>query len=217
MRTASAPLRSLLGVAVPVGLLLSTLIVWQSTAAAFTASTDNSGNTWQAGSVVLADSDGGSALFDTTADGALRPRSFRARCLRVDYTGNLPADLRLSVSTPAGGAATLDPYLVMSVERGQDVPPATTVAPDCSTGFTAAATPTFLWNTASANAPSADQTKTLAALKSASPDYASGLPVGSAVAGGTSLTFRVVYWVLDDNAAQNTQSTATFTWEARNV
>ena len=217
MRTGSTPARSLLAAVVPIGLVLSAAVVWQSTAAAFTATTDNPGNTWQAGSVVLADSDGGSALFDTSADGALQPGSTRARCVRVDYTGTLAADLRLYVTTPASGAVTLDPYLVMSIERGQDVPAGTTVAPDCSSGFTATTTPTFLFNTASAGSLSADQTKTMGALKAAGPDYANGLRIGSAVPGGTSLTFRVTYCVLDDNAAQNTRSTATFTWEARSV
>jgi hypothetical protein len=217
VRTRSSALRSLLAAAVPVGLLISAAVVWQSTAAAFTATTDNAGNTWQAGSVVLGDSDGGSALFDSTADGALQPGSTRSRCIRVDYTGDLPADIRLYVTSPTAGAVTLDPYLVMSVEQGQNVAAATTVAPDCSAGFTPTSTPTFLWNTAQADAPSANQAKTLAALKSASPDYATGLPVGSAVAGGTSLTFRVTYSVVDNNSAQNTRSTATFTWEARSV
>jgi hypothetical protein len=216
VRTRSA-LRSLLAAAVPVGLLIAAAVVWQSTAAAFTATTDNAGNTWRAGSVVLGDSDGGSALFDSTADGALQPGSTRSRCIRVDYTGDLPADLRLYVTTPVSGAVMLDPYLVMSVERGQDVTAATTVAPDCTAGFTPTATPTFLFNTATAGLPAADQTKTLSALKSARPDYANGLQLAGPVAGGTSLTFRVTYSVVDDNAAQNARSTATFTWEARSV
>ncbi|WP_164704511.1 hypothetical protein [Blastococcus litoris] len=216
MRTRSAALRSLLP-AVPVGLLLAGALVWQSTAAAFTATTDNAGNTWQAGSVAISDSDGASALFDSTSDGALQPGSTGSRCIRVDYTGDLTADIRLYVTTPTAGAVTLDPYLVMSVEQGQDVPAGTTVAPDCTAGFTPTSTPTFLVNTASADLGSADQTKTLAALKTASPDYARGLPVGSAVSGGTSLTFRITYSVVDDNDAQSTRSTATFTWEARNV
>jgi hypothetical protein len=216
VRTSSATLRSLLAAALPVGLLISAALVWQSTAAAFTAMTDNAGNTWQAGSVSLSDSDGGSALFDSIADGALQPGSTRSRCIRVDYTGSLAADIRLYVTTPTAGALTLDPYLVMSVEQGQNVPAGTTVAPNCSAGFTPTATPTFRYNTATAS-PSADQSRTLQALKDAAPDYADGLRVGASVAGGTSLTFRVTYSVLDDNNAQNTRSTATFTWEARSI
>ncbi|WP_158544473.1 hypothetical protein [Blastococcus sp. TBT05-19] len=215
VRTRSPALRPLLAV-VPVGLLLAGALVWQSTAAAFTATTDNAGNTWRAGSVALTDSAGGSALFDPATDGALQPGSTGSRCIRVDYTGDLPADIRLYVTTPTAGAVTLDPFLVMSVEQGQDVTAATTVDADC-TGFTSTATPTFRFNTASADLGSADQTKTLAALKAASPDYARGLPVGSSVPGGTSLTFRITYSVVDDNNAQNARSSTTFTWEAQNT
>jgi hypothetical protein len=216
VRTRSNAPRTLLAIAIPVGLVLSAAVVWQSTAAAFTASTDDNGNTWQTGSVVLADSDGGSALFDTTRDGALTPGSTRSGCIRVDYTGSLPADIHLYVTTPAAGATTLDPYLVTSVERGQDVTAATTVAADCSSGFTPTTTPTFLFNTATASAGGADQTATLSALKSSARDYASGLAVGTAIPQNTSLTFRITYSVKDDNNAQNTQSKATFTWEAQN-
>ena len=218
MPSRSAVLRPL-SAAVPIGLLLAATVVWQSTSAAFTASTDNAGNTWQAGSVAIADSDSGTALFNSTNDGGLSPGSTRSRCIRVDYTGDLPADIRLYVTTP--GLATLDPYLVMSVERGANVSATAPFDAGCSTGFTATATPTFLFNTAQANTPSADKTKTLSALKTAAPDYARGLPVatplGTTVAPGTSLTFRITYSVLDDNDAQTKRSTASFTWEARST
>lgn len=215
MRIRSNAPRTLLAIAIPVGLVLSLAVVWQSTAAAFTASTDSTGNSWQTGSVVLSDSDGGSALFDTTRDGVLGPLSTRSSCIRVDYTGSLPADIRLSVTTPAAAVTTLDPYLVMSIERGQDVTAGTTVAADCSAGFTSTATPTFLYNTATASA-GADQTLTMGALKTAAPDYTNGLVVGTAIPQNTSLTFRITYFVKDDNSAQSTQTKATFTWEAQN-
>lgn len=217
MGTRSTRLRSLLLVAVPVGLVLSATVVWQSTAAAFTASTDNVGNSWQTGSVVLTDSDGGSALFNSTLDGALKPGSTRSGCIRVDYAGSLPATIKLYVTTPTAGATALDPYLVMSVEQGQNVTAATPVAADCSSGFTATGTPTFAYNTKVASDATADQAKTMSALKAAAHDYTSGLTVGSAVPQNTSLTFKITYSVVDNNSAQNTQSQATFTWEARNT
>lgn len=217
MRIRSAASRTLLVAAVPVGLVLSAAVVWQSTAAAFSAVTDNTGNTWQTGSVVLGDNDGGAALFDSSRDSGLQPGSTRSRCIRVDYTGSLPANIKLYVTTPNAGATSLDGYLVMSVERGQNVASGATVAPDCSAGFAAQSTPVFVWNTKAASDPTADQSKTLAGLKSAAHDYASGLLAGSAIPQNTSLTYRITYAVADNNAAQNTQSTATFTWEAQNT
>ncbi|WP_369131734.1 hypothetical protein [Modestobacter sp. I12A-02662] len=201
--------RTVLVAAVPVGLVLGAAVVWQSTSAAFTATTDNPGNSWQAGTVALGDSASGSALFTSTADGALTPGSTRSRCIQVDYTGNLDADIRLYVTTPESVVKPLDPYLAMTVEQGTNVPDGTTVAADC-TGFTPTAPATFLFNGAST-----DATQTMAQLKTHA-DYASGLPVGTAVPRDTHLTFRITYLVGGDNAAQDAQSKATFVWEARN-
>ncbi|WP_158579855.1 hypothetical protein [Geodermatophilus marinus] len=208
--------RTVLPVAVPVGLVMSLAVTWGSTHAAFTASTGNAGNSWQAGTVVLADSDSGSALFTSAGDGSVRPGSTRSRCIRVDYTGTLDADIRMYVGTPTSGGTTLDPYLGMSVERGTDVSSTTPVAADC-TGFTPTATPTFLYNTARADAAGADPSRTLTHLKATHPDYASGLVVSASTAPGTYLTLRISYAVRDDNAAQGTRSDATFTWEARST
>jgi hypothetical protein len=208
--------RTVLPVAVPVGLVMSLAVTWGSTHAAFSASTGNAGNSWQTGSVVLGDSASGSALFTSASDSALKPGSTRSRCIRLDYTGDLAADIRMYVGTPAGGATTLDPYLVMSVERGTDVTATTTVTADC-TGFTPTASPTFLYNTQQADAPLADPSRTLSHLKAQHADHSSGLVVGAATAPNTYLTLRITYAVKDDNGAQNTRSSATFTWEARNT
>ncbi len=202
-------LRTVLAAAVPVGLVIGAAVVWQSTSAAFTATTDNPGNTWQAGTVVLGDSASGSALFTSAADGALRPGSTRSRCIQVDYTGDLDADIRLYVTTPGPVVRSLDPYLAMTIEQGANAPDGTTVGADC-TGFTPTAPATYLFNGAST-----DATQTMAQLKTHG-DHAGGLPVGTAVPKDTHLTFRITYLVGDDNAAQDAQSTATFVWEAHN-
>ena len=210
--------RTVLPVAVPVGLVMSLAVTWGSTHAAFSASTDNVGNSWQTGSVVLTDSDSEVALFTSASDGALKPGSTRSRCVRIDYTGDLAADIRMYVGTPDGGATTLDPYLVMSVERGTDVTATDTVAADC-TGFTPTSTtaPTFLYNTQQANASSADTSRTLAHLKATHRDHTSGLVISADTAPDTHLTLRITYVLADDNGAQDKQSSATFTWEAQNT
>ena len=87
-RMRSRALRTVLAAAVPVGLVLSAAVVWQSTSAAFTASTDNAGNSWKAGTVALSTSS--SAIFSTGLDGMLTPGASRSRCLHVDYAGDLP-------------------------------------------------------------------------------------------------------------------------------
>ncbi len=209
-------LRNVLAAAVPVGLVLSAAVVWQSTSAAFTASTENSGNSWQAGSVTLADSDRGAALFDPANDGAIRPGVPRSRCLRVDYTGDLPADIKLYVTTPAGTLTTsLDDYLVMSVEQGRNVVATTPVDPGCADFLPTTGGPTFVYNTTSAGDAGADQNRTMSDLKTHA-SFATGLPVGAAVPKDVSLTFRITYQVTGVNAAQGTSTKATFTWEAQN-
>ncbi len=208
--------RTALSVAVPVGLVTSLALTWGSTHAAFSASTGNTGNSWQAGSVVIDHSQRSSALFTTVHDGALKPGSTRSSCIRLDYTGSLPADIHMYAGTPLTGTDTLDPYLVMSVERGADVTSGTTVAANCN-GFPENATRTFLYNTEQANDPTADATRTLAHLKARHPDYRDGVVVSTATPANTYLTLRITYAVLDNNNAQSKQSSATFTWEARNT
>ena len=209
--------RTALAVAVPVGLVLSAALTWTSTYAAFSASTGNTGNTWQTGRVVLTDGDSGAALFAGPSESALKPGSTGSRCISINYVGSLTADVRMYVTTPTLGAATLDPYLVMSVERGTDVAEGATVAADCLTGFTPTVTPTFLYNTRQADDALADQTATMARLKSEKGTYATGLVVDGTTDPGTALTVKITYLVKDENGAQNTTSNATFTWEARNT
>ncbi|GAB4082626.1 hypothetical protein GCU67_11670 [Modestobacter muralis] len=212
-RSTARSRRTLLAVAVPVGLVLGGALTWQSTHAAFSATAQNADNTWRSGSVVLAAGGTGGALFSGPADDDLQPGSTRSRCIRVDYTGDVPADVRLYVSTPTAAPSTLDPYLVMSVERGTDVAAGALVDPDCSSGFTPA---TLAYNTARADDPAAGADRTLADLKDLHHDFATGLQVAPATAPDTHLTFRVTYAVADDDAAQRSQSRATFTWEAHN-
>ena len=210
--------RTVLAVAVPIGLVTSLALTWGSTQAAFYASTDNVGNSWQTGSVVLDHSARGSALFASASDVALKPGlPPRSRCIRLDYTGSLPADIRMYVGTPSGGATALDPYLVMSVERGTDVNSTTTVAADCSTGFTPTATPTYLDSATHTDAPTAETSRTLAHLRTQHADYTNGMVVNPATAPNTYMTLKITYSLKDDNGAQDKQSSATFTWEARNT
>jgi hypothetical protein len=204
-------LRTMVAAALPVGLVLSAALVWQSTSAAFSATTQNDGNSWQTGTVVLDDDAQGNALFTSSAVELLSPGSSGSRCIGVDYSGSLPADIRLYVTTPSLGATTLDDYLLMSVEQGQDGPDGAQVSPDC-TGFTSTAPgPTFVFDATTANG-----NPTLSVLKTHA-DYATGISVGHGVPQHTYLTFRITYLVEGDNAAQNTRSDASFVWEAEDA
>jgi hypothetical protein len=207
----SRALRTMVAAALPVGLVFSAALVWQSTSAAFSATTQNQGNSWQTGTVVLGDTDQSNALFTTSTAELLAPGDSGYRCIGVDYSGDLPADIRLYVTTPSLGATTLDDFLLMSVEQGQDVPDGAQVSPDC-TGFTSTTpAPTFVYDATTANG-----SPTLSELKTHA-DYATGISVGHDVPQYTHLTFRITYLVEGDNAAQNTRSDASFVWEAEDA
>ncbi|MDI6097034.1 hypothetical protein QLQ12_00235 [Actinoplanes sp. NEAU-A12] len=136
-----------------------------------------------------------------TATGAT-PGSYERRCVRVSYTGSLPALVRLYV--PAGGitGTGLAPYLALQIRSG------TGTAANCS-DFTAA---TNDYNGTGYNAAGLrDLTKTLATLGT---DYATGAG-GWNAASGTTRTYEVFWMLLPNNDAASLNVTFTLTWEGR--
>lgn len=112
----------LVAVAVPVGFLLSGVLIWQASYAAFTATTSNTGNTWQAGTVVLTDNDSDSALFTATG---LVPGSTGERCITVSYTGTASTSVKMYANYNASDPTSpLAPYLLMTVTPGTGTDPA---------------------------------------------------------------------------------------------
>ncbi|NNF65507.1 MAG: hypothetical protein HKN07_14790 [Acidimicrobiia bacterium] len=171
-------------------LLLTVLVVTRSDAA-FTAVTDNPGNSLATGSVVLTDDDGGAtALFTATG---MSPGNPIVACITVTYAGSLlNADIKMYGST----TGTLDTYLDTTIEEGTGGS-----FGDC-TGFTPAST---IFN------------NTLENYATVHTDWASGLDVYTATATPQSRTLRITVDVQNNPAAQNLSSTATFTWEAQDV
>ena len=181
-------------------LLLTTLVVGATSAvaglgvfAAFTATTDNTGNSIASGTVTIADSDAGSALYAVTNRG---PGSSTVSCIRVSYTGSLPSTVKFYRSNTVTNGTAFN----LRVERGSGV---TGTYPSC-TGFVAAAD---VYN------------GTLGGLGTT---YAAGLDArGSAWANGDTVDYRVTATVVDDptpnaHAAVVTSGTHSFTWEAQN-
>src|SRR3712207_3006008 len=80
-------------VAVPtVGLALSAAMVWQASYPAFSATTENPGNTWTSGSLTLGDNDSGRALFSAED---LVPGDTETRCIAVTSTASAPSSVTL--------------------------------------------------------------------------------------------------------------------------
>jgi len=190
--------RSLNGLAIQLAagalsFVLIALLVVTSSRAAFVAQNDNTGNSVSSASILLADNDSTTAMFNNVT--GMMPGTPVDRCIDVTYTGTVDPT---AVMLYASGAPTLDlaPYLDLTIEIGADTPAGFR---DC-TGFSPTAT---LY------------TGTLAAFASAKNSYATGLSTWDPSATGEVRTFRFRLAVQDDALAANKSTTFGFSWETR--
>ena len=177
-----------IGVSMAAVLLVGVLVVTASSAA-FSDTTDNSGNTWSAGTVILTDDDLGSAMF---AVSDMAPLASVTECIVVTYSGTLlPSDVNLyGVSAGTG----LDAYLDVTIEEGSGG-----VFGNC-TGFIASST---------------IYTGTLANFSATHTNFTNGAGAWNPAANPESKTYRFTVSLQDNNLAQGLNATATFTWEAQ--
>jgi predicted ribosomally synthesized peptide with SipW-like signal peptide len=173
-----------------------------ATIAAFNSTTSNSGNSFQAGTVVLSDNDADSAMLALVA---AKPGDSDTSCIRVSFTGTLASTVRLYGTTSGTG---LDQYLTLTITRGT-----TSGSPtfDSCANFTADAT-----NYVGAGA-GVIYTGTLEDFAdnydAGVVDPTSGSP--ESWTNGESHDYKFVVSLNDDNSAQGLNATQTFTWEAR--
>ncbi len=93
---------------------------------AFSSQTDNPGNVVTAGTVTLADNDGGTALYAITA---AKPGDSQTSCIKVTYTGSLNAGVKIYTPSTIG---ELGPFVNLKIEPGTQTSPS---FPSC-TAFT---------------------------------------------------------------------------------
>jgi hypothetical protein len=189
------------------------------TFASFSGTTDNSGNSFQAGTVYLDDNDASCAMYQAPApsSGACAgvtldasnkaPNGSVQACIRVRYLGSLAADVKM-YWTPASSGDTLSQYLNLKIERGTQASPS---FPSC-TGFTAATSGTVtLYNS------------TLSTFNTSSSPLSGGYP-GAQTAWNANDTqiYRITVTLNDDNNANGGASGSkvtgshSFTWVATN-
>ncbi len=169
--------------------------------ASFSSATDNSANAITAGTVALADNDGGVALY--TASNA-KPGDVKTSCIRVSYTGSLDADVKLYIGDAIGA---LGDYVNLTIEPGTQASP---TFPSC-TNFVSDGSGTIY-------------SGTLKAFATAHPSYATGLadnPGTTATKWATNdaVVYRITATV--DSATPDAQQGATtsahkLSWGARN-
>lgn len=187
---------------VPVALLASAGLVLHASAGAFSATTSNPVDTWATGQVVLTDDDGGNspttgtAMFTATN---LKPGSTGQKCITVQSTSTLPANMRLytQASSTTNGLAT---HIDLTIEEGTG---GSTSSFATCTGFTAAST---------------FYTGTLANLTASQTSFATG--IGSTALTGTpteARRYRFTYTVnaATPNTAQSGTAQTTIVWEAQ--
>jgi len=185
----------------PLGILMSAGVVWQSSYAAFSATTTNGGNTLTAGTVKLSDSAHGTAMLSATG---LKPGDTGTACIQLTYGGNLAAATKLYVASGDLTTTTpsnLAPYLTLKVDEGSGTDS------HCSD---------FVQSANDYN-PTNSTASTLGTFAGSATDFATGAGSWAPASNGDVRTYRFTWTVQDNNAAQGLNATVKFTWEAQNT
>ena len=174
---------------------------------AFTATTSNANNTIQTGSVAIGDTDsvGGTAgvLYSATNQKPGSANGPAAKCIRVTYTGSLPASVRLYRGAVSNGAE-----FQLKIERGTGLTTANNTM-SCA-GFTPDVTNPVAYDDTLQNFPNNYASSTV-----------SGKDAGAAWSNGNSVDYRVTVYTIDDTTANaHTSGFSTgnhsLIWEAQN-
>jgi predicted ribosomally synthesized peptide with SipW-like signal peptide len=190
-------------------LLLTTFVValvaavtGTGTYAAFSGTTANPSNSFTAGTVAIGDNDAGGTLLSLSN---ARPGDSSTGCIKVTYSGSLDANVRLYGSA----SGSLPTYLTLTVTRGTDSSPS----------FASCANFTADGNNYIGSGSGVIYSGNLSAFPGT---YAAGLvdpTSGSPELWTTSEahSYKFVVSLQNNAAAQGLNSTASFTWEARNT
>jgi hypothetical protein len=183
----------IVGAAIPLAVLASGGMVWQSSYSAFSATTANPTNNWSAGTVALSDDDSNTALFTASN---LKPGATGTKCIAVTSTGSLASTVKLygtSYDTSNGLAANIN----LKVEEGTG---ATTAS---CTGFTAGST---LYDGA------------MSTFGTTKTSFATGVSSWAPAGGTATKSYRITYALSPStpDSAQGGTAALGFTWEAQN-
>ena len=186
------------------GLLAVGVLAWQSSYAAFSATTDNGTESWTTGQMTLTNN-GGTAVYagSTTAvfnDTNLKPGSTSTKCITVKSTTSFAGSLRFYRSALVDSAPSLGAQIQLTIDAA---PVGADVLANC-TGFPAAGLTNVATNVA------------LTALPST---YAGAVGAVAVPAATQLVAYRLTYTLATtgtnagDNLLMNKTATAGFTWE----
>jgi hypothetical protein len=194
--------RRMLRAAAPLAaLLVAALLVWQGSNAAFSATTDNTGDAWATGNLVLTNNGGGTVYAGTTSalftETNLKPGNTGFKCITVQSGGSLAGNLRLFRGAVTGtNSAALSAVLDVTLDAVA-VSASTNVQANC-TGYTGGSSGALFSGT----------------LDAMPTTYAGAS--GIAVAGGTQRVAYRIGWTLNSGAGNSVQSSsaaANLMWE----
>jgi hypothetical protein len=187
------------------GLALVAAMITRTSEAAFTASTDNTGNVFNGGTVTLTDDDEATALFSVVG---MAPGDVVSGCILVSYDGTIttPSTVRVysggyqNVPGDETGSVGLSDHLSITIEEGSGA-----AFNDCG-GFTA-----------DPGGPIVDA-KTLTAFDTDASDYATGAGAWTPTATGDTKSYQVSVELLE-TTPDSEQGAATedvaFVWEVQ--
>jgi hypothetical protein len=161
---------------------------------AFSSTTTNPGNTFEAGTVTISDNDGSASLFSNATKA--KPGDYD-QCIKVTYGGSLDASVKLYTSAISADGSKVN----ITVHKG------TGDNANCS-DF-------------SADGGALETSSTLSAFGTAHSNFSNGLAANPGAATkwvqNDTLTYRIRLTVPDSNASQAANITSfTLTWEAQN-
>jgi hypothetical protein len=209
-RTDQRRRRVLRAVAPVAGLLAVGLLVWQGSYAAFSATTNNTGDAWASGSLTLTN-DGGSGTYATTPfntagifnESAIKPGDTKTRCLTVKTGGTSGGNLVFYRSPAITGSAPLAAQIGLTITQA---PVSTT---DLGVSVACASFP--VGGTVIAN------NVALSALPST---YGTGLGNTAITTGVKFIAYKFTYTFNSlgaglDNPLQSLNTAADFSWEVQ--
>ena len=101
--------------ATPIAIVAAAALVYQSSHAAFSGSTRNSGNDWSTGAVSLTDDDAGSARFQVAN---MTPMQTETKCIRVTANATVPGVVKGYAVNPITSPQGLENHIRVTVHRG---------------------------------------------------------------------------------------------------
>jgi hypothetical protein len=102
-------------IATPIAVIAAAALVWQSSYAAFTGTTRNSGNSWSTGSVALTDDDSGTARFQASG---MVPGATETKCIAVTANATVSGVVKAYAVNPVASSSNLQDYVKVSAKYG---------------------------------------------------------------------------------------------------